>query len=99
MVRRTCTVFVLPESSCARTRVAASLIRHMPRTEDAKKILDGLHPNEREKVCTYLCERGGLRAQVVGPPARGDKQAENAPTLNVGSEEVDHSSVVHSALP
>ncbi|CAM9756483.1 unnamed protein product, partial [Ectocarpus fasciculatus] len=37
-------------SACARAGVAAALIRHNPRTEDAEKYLDGLPSSEREKV-------------------------------------------------
>ncbi|CAM9500108.1 unnamed protein product, partial [Ectocarpus sp. 12 AP-2014] len=48
-------------SACTRARVAAALIRHNPRTEDAEKYLDELPSTEREKVEHIGCMGSFLR--------------------------------------
>ncbi|CAM9737544.1 unnamed protein product, partial [Ectocarpus sp. 8 AP-2014] len=48
-------------SACTRAGVAAALIRHNPRTEDAEKYLDELPPTEREKVEHIGCMGSFLR--------------------------------------
>lgn len=65
-------VLVLSASSCARASVAASLVRHMPRTEDAELILERLHPSEREKVRTRVSAAGRVRMRW-GPLGGVDK--------------------------
>ncbi|CAM9273249.1 unnamed protein product, partial [Hapterophycus canaliculatus] len=48
---------MLSAFSSSRATIAAALIRHNPYTEDAEKILDGLHLTEREKV-DDVCSSG-----------------------------------------